>query len=116
MKLRRVFFTVSDVSDPKRLYDVINRLQESILSVLGVVSTNQMIPGNILRAVPFTAGQSRMLVHGLNRPWQGYFCVRAQLGSGVPLFADTAYVAGTTADKILPLNSTNAGTYDIYVF
>jgi len=114
--LRRVFFTAADVAQAAKLYDILNRMQESTLQVLGVVSTNQLIPGNILRSITFTAAQTQTLVHGLGRSWQGYFCVRAQIGSGAPVFTDVAYPTGVTADSVVPLLSANAGTYDIYVF
>jgi hypothetical protein len=114
--LRRVFFTASDVADAAKLYDVMNKMQESVLSVLGVVSTNQLIPGNILRSVTFTAGQTQALAHGLGRKWQGYFCVHATASSGYPLFTDGAYPAGVGADSVVPLFSGNSGTYDIYIF
>lgn len=116
VSLRRVFFTAADVGQAEKLYDILNRMQEATLAVLGVMTTNQLIPGNILRSVTFTAGQTQMLTHGLGREWQGYFCIRARSGSGAPTFTDEAYVAGQQADSILPLKSANAGVYDIYVF
>lgn len=114
--LRRAFFTEADVADMAKLYDILNRMQESALQVLGVVSTNQLIPGNILREVSFTAGQTQNLAHGLGRVWQGYFCVRSQQGSGAPAFADQPYPPGVGGDSVLPLYSANSGVYDIYVF
>jgi hypothetical protein len=114
--LRRAFFTIAEVSDATKLYDVLNRMQESTEQILGVVSTNQLIPGNIIRSVTFTAAQTQYLAHGLGRQWQGYFCVRAQSGSGAPVFTDVAYASGVGGDSVVPLKSANAGTYDIYVF
>lgn len=111
---RQVFFTVGDVTDAGKLYTVLDRLQKNLVAIFGVVTTNAIIPGNIIRGVVFTAGQTQYLAHGLGRPWQGYFCVRAQTNPAV--FTDVAYATGTTADSILPLLSGNAGTYDIYVF
>lgn len=114
--LRRVFFTAADVADAAKLYDILNRMQEATLSILSVVSTNHIIPGNILRAVAFTAGQTKDLAHGLGRPWQGYFIIRAVQGSGAPVFADQPSPDGVNSSSIISLNSTNSGTYDIYVF
>jgi hypothetical protein len=106
-------FTASDVEAADKLYDILNRMQESTQSILGVVSTNAVIPGNILRGVTFTAGQVINLVHGLEREWQGYFVVKS---TGAADLSNTAYPPGQGADTILPLVSANAGTYDIYVF
>lgn len=114
--LRRVFFTAEDVGQAQKLFDILNRMQESLLQALGVVTTNQLIPGNILRAITFTAGQTQMLAHGLGREWQGYFCIRARSGSGACVLTDEAYTTGLTADLVVPLKSVNAGVYDIYVF
>lgn len=114
--LRRVFFTVADFEAPDKIYDVVNRVQEATLQVLGVISTNQLLPGNILRSVTFTAGQTQMLAHGLGREWQGFFHCRVYPGAGDPILKEIAYASGVGADSVLPLISTNAGTYDIYVF
>jgi hypothetical protein len=114
--LRRTFFTATDVANPTKLYDVLNKLQENLLGVLGVVTTNQMIPGNILRSVSMVANGSYYLAHGLNRQWQGYFIVRSYVGSGPNLLIDIPYPSGMTGDKILPVESPTTGTYDIYVF
>src|SRR5882762_3881838 len=56
--LRQVLFTVTEVSSPDKLYDILRRMQEATLAVLGVVSTNALVPGNILRSVALTAGQT----------------------------------------------------------
>jgi hypothetical protein len=114
--LRRADFNTKDMADPERLYQVLTKMQEAILSVLGVVVTNQMVPGNIIRTVTFTSNSTQMLAHGLGRSWQGYVCIRAQAGSGAPAFTDVALASGLTNDIVLPLHSANAGTYDIYVF
>jgi hypothetical protein len=114
--LKRVFFTASDVGATDKLFDILNKLQESMLGVLGVVSTNQLIPGNILRGVTFTAGQTKVLAHGLGREWQGYFCVHATDNSNFPSFTDGVYPVGVKADSVVPLFSGGSGTYDIYVF
>jgi hypothetical protein len=115
-RLRRVTFTVADVTDPKKLFDIINRFQENIFGVLGVVTTNQLIPGHILRSVALVNGSVKVLSHGLGRPWQGYFIIRTYTGSAVNILADAAYPPGTTADKVIPLLPAATGTYDIYVF
>lgn len=112
---RRVFFTVKDVGT-KELYDILNRMQEASADVLDVVSTNQLVPGNILRGVVMAAATNYYLSHGLGRPWQGYFIVRSWPGAGVNILVDTAYPTGLTADMILPVASAATGTYDIYVF
>ena len=114
MTLRRVFFTTADVAAPEKLWNILNRMQEATLAVLGVVSTNALVPGNILRGVALTAGQTAVLTHGLGRPWQGYVIVRAQ--GAVNFLIDGAYPAGLTADVAVPLLSAATGTYDIYVF
>lgn len=114
--LRRVFFTAADVAVSSKLYDILNRMQESTLQILGVVSTNQLVPGNILRSVTFASGQTIALAHGLGRPWQGYFCVRASFGSGAGAFIDGSYPTGVGADTVVPLLSISDGTFDIYVF
>lgn len=114
--LRRVFFTVKDFEAPDKIYDVVNRVQEATLQILGVISTNQLLPGNILRSVTFTAGQTQMLAHGLGREWQGYFCCRSYPGAGACVLTEAAYSSGVNSDTVLPVTSTNAGTYDIYVF
>lgn len=113
--LRRVMFSIEDVGS-KQLYDILNRMQESVLGVLGVVTTNQLIPGNILRAVPMTAGGNYYLAHGLGRPWQGYFIVRQYQGAAANGLVDIPYTTGLAADTILPVSSAATGTYDIYVF
>jgi hypothetical protein len=111
--LRRVFFTAADVADSAKLYDILNRMQEATLQILGVVSTNQLVPGNILRSIKFTSGVAQMVVHGLGRPWQGYFIVRASVAG---LLSDATYSAGSTSDSVVPLVSAADGTFDIYVF
>lgn len=113
--LKRVFFTASDVGAADKLFDILSKMQEATLSVLGVVSTNQLIPGNILRGVTFTPSQTLLLAHGLGREWQGYFCVRTSAGGPV-LLSDGVYPAGVGADSVVPLKCINSGTYDIYVF
>lgn len=114
--LQRVFFTVADVGQAGKLYDILNRMQESSLKVFRVVGTNQLVPGNILRGITFTAAQSQTLSHGLGRAWQGYFLVRAAPGSATTFLTDGVYPAGVTADQVIPLTSSGAGTYDVYVF
>lgn len=114
--LRRVFFTAADVGQAQKLYDILNRMQESVLQVLGVVSTNQLIPGNILRGIVFQAGETKYLAHGLGRAWQGYFVCRVASAGGVVLILDSFYPQGLTADMVLPIVSANSGTFDIYVF
>lgn len=106
-------FTEKDVGS-KELYDVLNRIQESILAVLGVVTTNQLIPGNILRGVAMTSGTSYFLAHGLGRQWQGYFIIRSQGAAGA--LVDVSYPTGLAADTTLPVQSSATGTYDIFVF
>ena len=114
--LRRAFFTIAEVTEPGKLFDVLNRMQESTEQILGVVSTNQLIPGNIIRGVVFGAGETKYLAHGLGREWQGYFPTRATAVSGVILLTDVAQPPGVGKDTVLPLLSGNAGTFDIYVF
>lgn len=112
--LRRVFFTAADVGQAEKLYDILNRMQEATLQILGVVSTNQILPGNILRGVKFTTdAQTQQLAHGLGRKWQGYFIVRASL---ITILTDGVYSAGIGADTVIPLKSLYASTVDIYVF
>lgn len=111
--LRRVFFTAADVADSAKLYDILNRMQEATLQILSVVSTNQLVPGNIIRGVTLSNGVTSMVVHGLGRPWQGYFIVRASV---VNFLIDGAYAPGLGADTVVPLTSAANGVYDIYVF
>lgn len=113
--LKRVMFTIDDVGSAQ-LYDILNRMQESVLGVLGVVTTNSLIPGNILRAVAMTAGVNYYLAHGLGRPWQGYFITRQYEGAVANGLIDIPYPTGLAADSILPVFSVSTGTYDIYVF
>jgi hypothetical protein len=114
--LRRVFFTAADVAQANKLYDILNRMQEATLQIFGVISTNQLVPGNILRNVTFESGQTQFLAHGLGREWQGYFVVRAAFGSGAGAFIDGTYPPGGTASVGIPLLSISDGTFDIYVF
>lgn len=116
VQLRRVLFTKGDLADVDKLFDLLNRFQESILSVLGVVTTNQLIPGNILRNVAMNSAGTYYLAHGLGRPWQGYFIVRNYQGSAYGALRDIALPQGMTADKILAVQSQQTGTFDIYVF
>lgn len=111
--MRRVSFTAEDVGQAEKLYDILNRMQEATLQVLGVVVTNQLIPGNIIRGVTFTAGQTKQLAHGLGREWQGYFCVRA---TAITVLFDGAYEAGLRADSVIPITAYYDSTVDIYVF
>jgi len=116
--LRRVFFNAEDVADPKRLYDILNRIQENLLAVLGVVSTNQIVPGNILRNVKFSAFVPINLAHGLGRKYQGYFVVRAyNAPTTFPMINDLLLIPSTLdASKVVVLLSNQDFTCDLYVF
>lgn len=113
VSLKLIAFSDKDVVTD-RLPDTLRRLQENILNALGTLITNPVLVGNVLRGITFTAAQTQYLTHGLNRPWQGYVCVRAQTNPAA--LTDVALAPGQTADRILPILSANAGTYDIYVF
>lgn len=68
----------------------------------------------VIQQVTVTAGQEINLAHGLGRPYQGYFPVRAQGAS--PLLYEVALSTGLTADRYVRLHFVNAGTFDILVY
>jgi hypothetical protein len=111
-KLRKLFFTADDLKDPSRLYQLLILMQSSTVNAFESLKSNPTLHGVSLSAT-FTAGQTLNLKHGLGRPWVGYQVTRAQTNPWQGI--DTVYPVGTSASLILPLKSTNAGTYQFWI-
>lgn len=114
VSIRKLFFTAKDLEDPERLYQILKQYQDSYTSALQALGSSPWAIGSLQEGVVFTTGQTQYLAHGLGRAWAGVWCTKA---AGLPwLYTIAAYPAGVTADKVIPLTSTNAGTYSLVVF
>jgi hypothetical protein len=111
---RREFFTVKDLEDPERLYQVVYQLQTNAQRMFHILATNPIGGGNLVQGLIFTAGQTLNVQHGLGRDYIGYFCTRAQ--NGYPAFQEAPLPASVTRSQVLPVTAQNAGTFDLYIF
>jgi hypothetical protein len=111
---RRLFFTEADLTDPKRLYQVIYHLSQGLTDALRQVAENPVGGGNLLTGVVFTTNQTLYLAHGLSRPYRGWWVARAH-GLAASM-VEAALPSGVAASQVLPITSANAGTFSIYVY
>lgn len=111
---RELFFTADDVKEPQSLYRILYTMQQNSALTLRILSSATIGGGNLLVGVVFTPGQTLYLKHGLATPYTGWWCTRAQ-GNAQGL-VEAAFPASVTPDQVLPLTSSNAGTFDVYVF
>jgi hypothetical protein len=104
------------VADPHVITRKMNSDNAAVAAKFGDYDSNPMLSGTILRNVVFSAGQTLKLKHGLGRPWHGYLIVRAQTNPAQMI--DVANPSGSTGPdpNFLTLRSTNAGTYDVWIF
>jgi hypothetical protein len=112
---RQLFFTAADVKDSEQLYRVLYTMQQNSALTLRILAQSPVGGGNLLVGVVFGSGQTLYLQHGLQTPYTGWWCTRAQ-GANVASLVEAAFPPSTTPDQILPITSNNAGQFDIYVF
>lgn len=112
--VKKTFFTSADLQDPDKLYQVIRQLDDALATALRSVSTSPIVNGNLLRGITFTMGQTLYLNHGLGRPYLGVIATQA-LGNPWSYTIATLPMS-VTASQVLPITSTNAGTYDLWIF
>jgi len=114
LAIRQLQFTGDDLKESSRLYRVLNDLHSAVSSALQSLASNPTLSGVLLSGEVFTGGQTRTLTHGLGRAFRGWYVVRAQ--GGVAAFVEAGLPAGMTPTQGLSLTSTNAGTFDLFVF
>lgn len=112
--LRRIVFTPQDLAQPARLYDVLYKIQDLVFQGVQPLVQNPLLSGNHVRNVAFALNQTIQVSHGLARPYQGWFCVRAVGGFG--FFEEGTLAPGLTPSTTLPIIAGAAGTFDFYVF
>lgn len=112
--VRQTFFTGRDLQDPEALYRVLHAMNESLTKALSVIGQSSIVSANRITGLTFTAGQTLTFNHGLGRPYQGWWPVRALVH--VAQLVEVPSPAGMSADLVLSLSSALAGTYDVMVF
>jgi len=103
---RRVFFTADDLKDPAKLHQVIYQQGQAAQTALHAVATNPLAVGVLLQGVPFTAGQTQYLNHGLGRPYTGWFVARTQATGGAAAYGTLYTQSSDAASLSLPVAAT----------
>ncbi len=62
----------------------LNRIQDAANEAVSVVKGLPFADGNLIQGVPFVAGQTATLNHGLGRTWVGFFVVNRLLVPAAP--------------------------------
>lgn len=107
-------FETKDHEDPVVLNRKLTELAAYVDKQAGPGATNPVNTGTIIQNLTFTAGQTQNILHGLGRAPIGWFCVRAQTNPAV--LVEVATPSGVDRTTTLSITSSNAGTYDLYVF
>lgn len=115
--LRQIFFTASDLADPNKLYQVLQRFNASLTAALTVLGQNPLQNGNLILGVAIGNGAQAVIMHGLGRPYVGYLMVNDHGVSGGSIFNIGTLPPGvTTSQAIALVNESSASVFDFWVF
>jgi hypothetical protein len=104
-------FSTDDVKDPGRLVRMLNDMQEDIDQADAGIFSNPHNAPCILRGVAFSANQSKELPHTLDRPYTGWWIVRAQ--GAAPTLVEGSLPTGVTTDKAIQLTNTSGSSFTV---
>jgi hypothetical protein len=112
--LRGVSFTSEDLKDPAKLYKVLYDITANARAAIHGLSQNPLLQGNAVTGITFTGGQTVVINHGLGRAYNGYHPINdnGNIWSG----KIGALPSGVTSSQCIALTSTNAGTFDFWIF
>lgn len=112
--VKKPTFTSASVADPQVTVRMLNEFVDHVRNQTDIAANAPFNGGVIIQNIALSAGVTTTIAHTLNRPYQGWWCVRAQ--SAAFSAFEVALAAGLKASAYLAIKSNNTGIYDIFVF
>lgn len=88
-------------------------IQDNVDYTFKSIAAEPMIAGNFLKNVSLSA-TSKTVVHGLNRPWAGFFITKSV--ADVNVFWDATSDGNKQKESTISLKATATATVDLYIF
>jgi hypothetical protein len=111
---KRILIQEQDLKSPVTMQRLVNDLYQTIEQETRALRALPFASGVWLKNQSFVASTTLYLQHGLQRPYLGWFCTRSTNGAFVG--KEMPLLAAQTSDRVLPLQSANTCTADIFVF
>lgn len=106
-------FTEERVKDVKELTRALNELSDNLNEVTLLARSNPSLSSVVIRDITMTAS-AYTLEHRLDRPYQGWRCVRARTAAWNRY--EVSLASGQTSDRFIAFSAGTAGLYDIEVW